>query len=148
MICSPSPAAAFLFAILVLVVGSNQAAGSNQLESFFYGHVKRRHLMARDQEIKSGGRVGRRRHEYVDELDVLFILQIGPCAAHGKGDRENAGARVFDQHDLTLRVRLTEKGLNQFLNGGIDAAKHRNLCEEILPEGQESSSRHAPGKKS
>ena len=40
---------------------------------------------------------------------------------------KHADARIFDHDDLALGIRLAEESLHQFLHGGINAAKHRNL---------------------
>src|SRR5262245_10285734 len=67
-----------------------------------------------------------------------------PRPAHREAHRVDTLARVLDHYHLPVGLRLTQEGMNQFLDGGIDTAKDRNLNQYFLPGGKKSSRRYSP----
>src|SRR5262245_7270601 len=68
-----------------------------------------------------------------------------PRSTHREAHRVNALARVLDHDHLPVGLRLAQEGLNQFLDGGVDTAKDRDLNQYFFPGGEKSSRRYSPG---
>src|SRR5690242_18095367 len=103
----------------ITVVGGNQAARRDELQSLFHSHAKGRDLTRRNQKVKSGCGIRRRGNEYVYECGLAFLLELVPGSPHGEPHGVNALPRVFDHYDLALILRFAEKRLQQLLNRGV-----------------------------
>src|SRR5215204_1775857 len=98
-----SPVCVSLAMASALILWSNQASRSDELEGLFHCHIDWRYFGGGHEKIKSRGRIRCCGNEDVYKLSVLLPFQLLPCPSHGKSDSIDALAWILD-HDYLARV--------------------------------------------
>ena len=107
---------------------------------------KRHRVLARHVHEEAVGGDRRGRHEHADQLAIVAARDVGRGLAGNEADRPDAVPRILDQHDLAKGARgLRQRGLEQLLQGRVDAAHDRRAVEQLLAGAHDRASDHASG---
>ena len=92
------------------------------------------------EQQKARRRVGRGRHEHIDQFLAGVRLDLAAGRPGHEADGADATARVLDQDHLPKRAGLLgEHGFEDLLERAVDAAHHRHTREQPLAEAHQGA---------